>query len=125
MIHVDCRRLPAVYYIHVDCRKVIESGSKGHDGKRQRYPSKLLQSPYEQNARRKRVKKSLFGANEVLIDTNAMTPAHIEAAVIFIQTVIASEKQLKDSVCKVKNPGDVCTAKMLQDILHHEWLDGA
>lgn len=54
---------PAASQVSLDslntrCKKAIDSGIKEHDGKRKRQPSNFLQSPYEQNARRKRVKKS-------------------------------------------------------------------
>lgn len=65
----------------------------------------------------------LFGPNDVRHDTNALTPEHIEAAVIFVQKLASTEKHARNTVFKVEE--DTCTAHMLRDIVNYEWLDGA
>ena len=55
-----------------------------------------------------------------------MTPDHIEAARVFVETLASSKKHAHRTVVDVPPPdGDICTPAMLHDVLTFKWLNGA
>ena len=55
-----------------------------------------------------------------------MTPDHIEAAKVFVETLAASKKHAHQTMVNVLQPdGDICTPAMLHDVLTFKWLNGA
>jgi hypothetical protein len=64
--------------------------------------------------------------HSILASPNNMTPDHIEAAKVYIETLASSKKHLNDTVVSVPEPdGDICTVEMLHQVLNYKWLNGA
>lgn len=61
----------------------------------------------------------------VMYNKDAITREHIEASEIYILKLISDKKHKKDDVCKVEDPGEVCTAEMLGHIIQKRTLTGA
>ncbi|KAF7101514.1 hypothetical protein CFC21_102835 [Triticum aestivum] len=103
-------------------------GSQDNEGKRKRNPSKYCQSPYDLLiTRKKRVKKDLFASSpySILASTLNMTLGHIEAARVFVETLVSTKKHAHRTVVDMPPPdGDICTPAMLHDVLKFKWLNG-
>lgn len=55
-----------------------------------------------------------------------MTPDHIEAARVFVETLASTKKHAHRTVVDMPPPdGDICTPAMLHDVLKFKWLNGA
>ena len=55
-----------------------------------------------------------------------MTPVHIEAARVFVETLASTKKHAHRTVVDMPPPdGDICTPAMLHDVLTFKWLNGA
>ena len=55
-----------------------------------------------------------------------MTPDHIEAARVFVETLASTKKHARRTVLDMLPPdGDICTPAMLRDVLTFKWLNGA
>ncbi|KAF7081131.1 hypothetical protein CFC21_085103 [Triticum aestivum] len=104
-------------------------GSQENDGKRKRKKSKYCQSPYDiLITRKKHVKKNLFASSphSILANSFNMTPDHIEAARVFVETLASTKKHAHRTVVDMPPPdGDICTPAMLNDVLTFKWLHGA
>ena len=61
----------------------------------------------------------------VMYNKDAITREHIEASEIYIRKLISDKNHKKDAVCQVEEPGDVCTAEMLGDIIQKRTISGA
>ncbi|XBI69870.1 hypothetical protein VPH35_064496 [Triticum aestivum] len=102
-----------------------ENDGKENDGKRKRKQSKYCLSPYQQNGGRKRAKKSLFGIRAAMINTDYINEDHIEAAKIYIRTLVDSEKLRRKTVVHMTGiGGETCTPHMLEAIISKKWLHG-
>ncbi|XBI77993.1 hypothetical protein VPH35_087765 [Triticum aestivum] len=105
-------------------------GSQDNEGKRKRNPSKYCQSPYDLLiTHKKRVKKvNLFASSpySILASTLNMTPDHIEADRVFVETLASTKKHAHRTVVDMPPPdGEICTPAMLHDVLKFKWLNGA
>ena len=55
-----------------------------------------------------------------------MTPDHIEAARVFVETLASPKKHAHRTVVDMPpTDGDICTPAMLHDVLKFKWLNGA
>ncbi|KAF7044866.1 hypothetical protein CFC21_054036 [Triticum aestivum] len=104
-------------------------GSEDNEGKRKRNPSKYCLSPYDLLiTRNKRVKKNLFASSphSILASSLNMTPDHIEAARVFVETLASTKKHAHRTVVDMPpSDGDICMPAMLHDVLTFKWLNGA
>ena len=65
-------------------------------------------------------------SHSILASSLNMTPDHIEAARVFVETLALSKKHAHQTVVDVPPPdGDICTPAMLHDVLTFKWLNGA
>ncbi|XBI13345.1 hypothetical protein VPH35_140088 [Triticum aestivum] len=72
--------------------------------------------------------EDLFASSphSILASSLNMTPDHIEAARVFVETLASSKKHAHRTVVDVPPPdGDICTPAMLHDVLTFKWLNGA
>ena len=68
----------------------------------------------------------MFGNYAVIVSTEFIDPEHVEAASVYINTLMKNDKHKKDTVVRVPPPdGDICTAEMLADIIQKKYLCGA
>ena len=68
----------------------------------------------------------MFGNYAVIVSTEFIDPEHVEAASVYINTLMKNDKHKKDTVVRVPPPdGDICTAEMLADIIQNKYLCGA
>ncbi|KAF7075217.1 hypothetical protein CFC21_080006 [Triticum aestivum] len=72
--------------------------------------------------------EDLFASSphSILASSLNMTPDHIEADRVFVETLASSKKHAHRTVVDVPPPdGDICTPAMLHDVLTFKWLNGA
>nr|XP_045089533.1 uncharacterized protein LOC123497247 [Aegilops tauschii subsp. strangulata] len=72
--------------------------------------------------------EDLFASSphSILASSLNMTPDHIEAARVFVETLASSKKHAHRTVVDVPPPdGDICTPAMLHDVLTFKWLNRA
>ena len=110
-------------------------------------------SPFQQNGGRKRAKKSkcqviysyklflsfhvhfinsifvtildLFGIRAAMINTDYINEEHIEAAMVYIQTLARSEQLCTKMVVHMTGiAGETCTPHMLEAVISKKWLHG-
>ena len=68
----------------------------------------------------------MFGNYAVVVSTEYLDPEHVEAANVYINTLIKNDKHKRDTVVRVPPPdADICTAEMLADIIQKKYLSGA
>nr|XP_020180203.1 uncharacterized protein LOC109765843 [Aegilops tauschii subsp. strangulata] len=64
-------------------------------------------------------------SHSILASSLNMTPDHIEAAKVFVETLASPKKHAHRTVVNVPPPdGDICTPAMLHDVLTFKWLNG-
>ncbi|XBH78195.1 hypothetical protein VPH35_104528 [Triticum aestivum] len=72
--------------------------------------------------------EDLFASSphSILASCLNMTPDHIEAARVFVETLASTKKHAHRTVVDMPPPdGDICTPAMLHDVLTFKWLNGA
>ncbi|KAF7031969.1 hypothetical protein CFC21_043207 [Triticum aestivum] len=72
--------------------------------------------------------EDLFASSpySILESTLNMTPDHIEAARVFVETLASTKKHAHRTMVDMPPPdGDICTPAMLHDVLKFKWLNGA
>ena len=68
----------------------------------------------------------MFGNYAVIVSTEFIDPEHVEAATVYINTLMKNDKHKKDTVVRAPPPGaEICTAEMLSDIIQKNFVSGA
>ena len=68
----------------------------------------------------------MFGNCGVKFCTEFIDPEHVEAATVYINTLMKNAKHKKDTVVKAPPPdAEICTAEMLADIIQKNFVSGA